>query len=61
LKYYLCYKGKILGYTMDKDEAERVLSRVRSVVTGLEIIAVNDKITPMGKHKRLRSWNKKST
>jgi hypothetical protein len=46
---------------MDKDESERVLNRIESVVTGVEIIAVNDKTVPMGKHKRLRAWNKKST
>lgn len=60
MKYYLSYKGKLLGYMMNKEEAEKSLRRIQNAIAGIEIIALDDKIAPISKLRRGKKWNKKS-
>jgi hypothetical protein len=58
MKYYLSYNKKILGYIMNKDDAEKALKRIGGILDGIEIIGYDDKIFPFRKHKEVKARNK---
>jgi hypothetical protein len=58
MKYYLSYNKKILGYMMNKDEAEKALKRIHGIIDGIEIMGYDDKTFPIRKHKHVKARNK---
>jgi hypothetical protein len=54
MKYYLRNKGKWIGNRMTKEEAQREFERWNGVISGLEIVELDEKVLLMVKRRRVR-------
>lgn len=62
MKYFISYKGKIVGFSRTKTEAERILSRLSGALMSLEIIEHNDNVIPLPrklKHAGMKAKSRK--